>query len=180
MQAEKGVAELREHVDTLIVIPNQRLLEQAEEEATMEGAFKLADDVLRQGVQGISDIICLPGKVNVDFADVRAVMADAGTAMLGMGMADGANRSTEAALVRTPPSRVPLPVVLRCKPVLLCRHVLPGLLVVTIDDACPPPPWTLCQSTRRGRTRASAVPAGAADAGTKRQGVPCRAQRRRR
>lgn len=66
----------------------------------MESAFKMADDVLRQGVQGISDIICIPGKVNVDFADVRAVMADAGTAMLGMGMAEGPNRAMEAALVR--------------------------------------------------------------------------------
>jgi cell division protein FtsZ len=96
-QATEAIEALRANVDTLIVIPNDRLLDVVEEGTPLQEAFLLADDVLRQGVQGISDIITIPGLVNVDFADVRAVMKDSGTAMLGVGVASGKNRAEEAA-----------------------------------------------------------------------------------
>lgn len=95
-QAEEGIARLAEHVDTLIVIPNDRLRE-AIAGAPLQEAFRAADDVLRMGVKGISDIITKPGLVNVDFADVRSVMAEAGTALLGIGVGSGRSRATEAA-----------------------------------------------------------------------------------
>jgi cell division protein FtsZ len=95
-QAEEGIARLAEHVDTLIVIPNDRLRD-AISGAPLQEAFRTADDVLRMGVKGITDIITRPGLVNVDFADVRAVMADAGTALLGIGVGSGRSRSSEAA-----------------------------------------------------------------------------------
>jgi cell division protein FtsZ len=95
-QAEEGIARLSEHVDTLIVIPNDRLRE-AIAGAPLQDAFRAADDVLRMGVKGISDIITKPGLVNVDFADVRSVMTDAGTALLGLGVGSGRSRATEAA-----------------------------------------------------------------------------------
>ena len=100
-QATEAIDALRANVDTLIVIPNDRLLDVVEEGTPLQEAFLLADDVLRQGVQGISDIITIPGLVNVDFADVRAVMCDSGTAMLGVGVASGKNRAEEAALAAT-------------------------------------------------------------------------------
>ena len=100
-QATEAIEALRANVDTLIVIPNDRLLDVVEEGTPLQEAFLLADDVLRQGVQGISDIITIPGLVNVDFADVRAVMCDSGTAMLGVGVASGKNRAEEAALAAT-------------------------------------------------------------------------------
>jgi cell division protein FtsZ len=84
-------------VDTLIVIPNNRLLSVLERGATMVHAFSVADDVLRQGVQGISDLVTLPGLINLDFADVRTIMTDAGQALLGIGMAAGERRAIEAA-----------------------------------------------------------------------------------
>ena len=96
--AMEAVALLRQNVDTLIVIPNDRLLDVVEDDAPLQEAFLLADDVLRQGVQGISDIITISGLVNIDFADVRAVMKDSGTAMLGVGVAQGSNRAEEAAM----------------------------------------------------------------------------------
>ena len=96
-QATEAIEALRANVDTLIVIPNDRLLDVVEEGTALQDAFLLADDVLRQGVQGISDIITIPGLVNVDFADVRTVMKDSGTAMLGVGVASGKNRAEEAA-----------------------------------------------------------------------------------
>lgn len=96
-QAEEGIASLQSRVDTLIVIPNNRLLSVISEQTPMQEAFRVADDILRQGVQGISDIITIPGLVNVDFADVRAIMADAGSAMMGIGMGSGKSRSQEAA-----------------------------------------------------------------------------------
>lgn len=96
-QAEEGLEALKSRVDTLIVIPNDKLLAVASEQTTMQDAFKIADDVLRQGVQGISDIITIPGLVNVDFADVRAVMADAGSALMGIGIGSGKSRAREAA-----------------------------------------------------------------------------------
>ena len=96
--AMEAVALLRQNVDTLIVIPNDRLLDVVEDDAPLQEAFLLADDVLRQGVQGISDIITVSGLVNIDFADVRAVMKDSGTAMLGVGVAQGSNRAEEAAM----------------------------------------------------------------------------------
>src|SRR3954469_4283703 len=96
-QADKGVEELSRHVDTLIVIPNSRLLTVLDKRVSMVDAFRMADDVLRQGVQGISDLITLPGLINLDFADVRTIMADAGTALLGIGMGVGEQRAVEAA-----------------------------------------------------------------------------------
>jgi len=96
-QAEDGIGALQSRVDTLIVIPNNRLLSVISEQTPMQEAFRVADDILRQGVQGISDIITIPGLVNVDFADIRAVMADAGSAMMGIGIASGKSRAREAA-----------------------------------------------------------------------------------
>lgn len=97
-QAEEGIAALQGRVDTLIVIPNDRLLHVISEQTPVQEAFRVADDILRQGVQGISDIITIPGMVNVDFADVRAVMADAGSALMGIGMGSGKSRAREAAM----------------------------------------------------------------------------------
>jgi cell division protein FtsZ len=96
-QAEAGVDELRRSCDTVIVIPNARLLEVLDRSTSMLDAFKIADDVLRQGVQGICDLITLPGLINLDFADVRTIMKDAGTALMGIGFATGENRAREAA-----------------------------------------------------------------------------------
>ena len=96
-QAEDGVAQLRQRVDTLIVIPNDRLLDVCGPEVTVDEAFRLADDVLRQGIQGISELITLPGEINLDFADVRRVMQDAGPALLAIGRASGENRAAAAA-----------------------------------------------------------------------------------
>jgi cell division protein FtsZ len=96
-QAEEGIAELKAHVDTLIIIPNDRLLAAIPEQTPVQDAFRFADDVLRQGVQGISDIITIPGLVNVDFADVRAVMCDAGSALMGIGIGSGKSRARDAA-----------------------------------------------------------------------------------
>jgi cell division protein FtsZ len=96
-QAERGVAALAEEVDTLIVVPNNRLLSVLDKQTAMVEAFRVADDVLRQGVQGISDLVTLPGLINLDFADVRTIMSEAGSALLGIGMGVGENRATEAA-----------------------------------------------------------------------------------
>ena len=96
-QAEGGVDELREVCDTVIVIPNDRLLEVLDRSTSMLDAFRIADDVLRQGVQGICDLITMPGLINLDFADVRTVMANAGSALMGIGFATGDNRAREAA-----------------------------------------------------------------------------------
>jgi cell division protein FtsZ len=95
--ASRGVDELREEVDTLIVIENDRLLQVVEKRTSILDAFTLADDVLRQGVQGITDLITIPGLVNLDFADVRTIMNEAGSALMGIGTASGENRATEAA-----------------------------------------------------------------------------------
>lgn len=97
-QAEEGIAALQSRVDTLIVIPNDKLLTVISEQTPVQEAFRVADDILRQGVQGISDIITVPGLVNVDFADVRAVMADAGSALMGIGVGSGKSRAREAAM----------------------------------------------------------------------------------
>jgi cell division protein FtsZ len=97
-QAEEGVRALAEEVDTLIVVPNNRLLAVLDKQTSMVDAFRVADDVLRQGVQGISDLVTLPGLINLDFADVRTIMSGAGTALLGIGMGSGGeHRATEAA-----------------------------------------------------------------------------------
>ena len=96
-QAEAGIADLAEEVDTLIVVPNNRLLSVLERNVSMVEAFRVADDVLRQGVQGISDLVTLPGLINLDFADVRTIMSGAGTALLGIGMGTGDRRAVEAA-----------------------------------------------------------------------------------
>src|ERR671914_1399604 len=96
-QAELGIRDLREHVDTLIVIENDRLLQVVDKDTSIVDAFRMADDVLRQGVQGITDLITIPGLVNLDFADVRTIMRDAGSALMGIGIASGENRAGEAA-----------------------------------------------------------------------------------
>jgi cell division protein FtsZ len=96
-QAESGIAELRQVCDTVIVIPNDRLLEVLERTTSMLDAFRIADDVLRQGVQGICDLITMPGLINLDFADVRTIMQDAGSAIMGIGFATGESRARDAA-----------------------------------------------------------------------------------
>src|SRR6185312_11064171 len=96
-QAEAGIASLREEVDTLIVVPNNKLLSVLDRGVSMVDAFRVADDVLRQGVQGISDLVTLPGLINLDFADVRTIMSDAGNALLGIGMGTGERRAIDAA-----------------------------------------------------------------------------------
>ncbi|XP_017977266.1 PREDICTED: cell division protein FtsZ homolog 2-2, chloroplastic [Theobroma cacao] len=98
VQAQEGIAALRENVDTLIVIPNDKLLTAVSQSTPVTEAFNLADDILRQGVRGISDIITIPGLVNVDFADVRAIMANAGSSLMGIGTATGKTRARDAAL----------------------------------------------------------------------------------
>src|SRR2546423_4536816 len=98
-QAEEGIQRLRENVDTLIVIPNEKLLAIVERRTSMLDAFREADNVLRQGVQGITDLITIPGLINLDFADVRTIMRDAGTALMGIGSASGENRASEAAKI---------------------------------------------------------------------------------
>ena len=98
-QAEEGIARLREVVDTLIVIPNEKLLSVVERRTTMLDAFREADNVLRQGVQGITDLITIPGLINLDFADVRTIMHEAGSALMGIGQASGENRAAEAARI---------------------------------------------------------------------------------
>jgi len=95
--AEEGVRALKQKVSTLITIPNDRLLQIIDREATVIDAFRTADDVLRQGVQGIADLITVPGLINLDFADVRAIMAEAGAALIGIGVASGDDRATRAA-----------------------------------------------------------------------------------
>jgi cell division protein FtsZ len=97
VQADTGVQRLKEKVDTLIVIPNDRLLQVVERRTSVIEAFKVADDVLRQGVQGITDLITVPGLINLDFADVRTIVKDAGTALLGIGLGSGENRAQQAA-----------------------------------------------------------------------------------
>ena len=96
-QAEGGIRQLRDKVDTLIIIPNDRLLQVVEKRTSIVDAFRLADDVLRQGVQGITDLITIPGLINLDFADVRTIMREAGSALMGIGIAHGDKRATEAA-----------------------------------------------------------------------------------
>ncbi|HIK30600.1 MAG TPA: cell division protein FtsZ [Oscillatoriales cyanobacterium M59_W2019_021] len=97
-QAKQGIEALQSRVDTLIVIPNDKLLSVIPEHTPVQDAFQYADEILRQGVQGISDIITIPGLVNVDFADIRAVMADAGSALMGIGHGSGKSRAREAAM----------------------------------------------------------------------------------
>ena len=97
-QAEKGIAELRKHVDSLVVIPNERLKLVSEQRITLANAFSVADDVLRQGVQSISDLIQIPGIVNLDFEDVKSVMQDAGYAHMGVGRASGKDKAEQAAV----------------------------------------------------------------------------------
>ncbi len=95
--AEGGISKLKEHVDTLIVIPNDRLLQLVEKRATLQDSFKMADDVLRQGIQGISELITIPGLINLDFADVRTIMSEGGAALMAVGRATGEDRARKAA-----------------------------------------------------------------------------------
>jgi cell division protein FtsZ len=96
-QAERGMRDLRDHVDTLITVPNQRLLSFVERDTTHLEAFRIADDILRQAIQGISDLITSPGEINLDFADVKKIMSDMGRALMGTGVASGENRAVAAA-----------------------------------------------------------------------------------
>jgi cell division protein FtsZ len=98
-QAEHGISQLGSEVDTLIVIPNDRLLAVCDQKTTVPQAFMMADDVLRQGIQGISEVITTPGDINLDFADVRRIMSEAGPALMAIGRANGDNRAVEAAQV---------------------------------------------------------------------------------
>ena len=98
-QAEQGIQELKSKVDTLITIPNDRLLQVVDKSTSINEAFRIADDVLRQGVQGISDLIAVPGLINLDFADVKTIMSNTGTALMGIGSAQGDNRAAEAAKI---------------------------------------------------------------------------------
>jgi cell division protein FtsZ len=100
--AEAAANELRKHVDTLIVIPNERLLSVVSRQTSMEDSFRIADDVLRQAVKGVSDVITVPGIINLDFADVRSIMRDAGSALMGIGRASGENRATPQPRSRLP------------------------------------------------------------------------------
>lgn len=95
--AEAGIERLREEVDTLIIIPNDKLLELADRRVSLNDSFAMADDVLRQGIQGITELITVPGLINLDFADVRAIMAEGGSALMGVGVASGDNRAQAAA-----------------------------------------------------------------------------------
>lgn len=95
--AEGGITRLKEHADTLIVIPNDRLLQIVEKRASLQDAFRMADDVLRQGIQGISELITIPGMINLDFADVRAIMSEGGAALMAVGRASGEDRARVAA-----------------------------------------------------------------------------------
>jgi cell division protein FtsZ len=95
--AEEGIKRLKENVDSLIIIPNDRLLQVAEKRTSMMDAFKMADDILRKGVQGITDLITVPGLINLDFADVRTIMHDSGSALMGIGESSSETRGTEAA-----------------------------------------------------------------------------------
>ncbi|HEY4387423.1 MAG TPA: cell division protein FtsZ [Ktedonobacteraceae bacterium] len=97
LSADEGIANLKQHVDTLITVPNDRLLQVADKRTPLADAFRLADDVLRQGIQGISDLITVPGLINLDFADVKTIMSAAGSALMAIGEASGENRATDAA-----------------------------------------------------------------------------------
>jgi len=97
LNADEGIADLRDHVDTLIAIPNDRLLDICDQNTTMTEAFGMADDILRQGIQGISELITRTGDINLDFADVRRIMSEAGPALMAIGRASGENRAVEAA-----------------------------------------------------------------------------------
>src|SRR5579872_2613842 len=97
LAAEEGIAALKQHVDTLITVPNDRLLQVADKKMPLSEAFRLADDVLRQGIQGISDLITVPGLINLDFADVKTIMSSAGSALMAIGEATGDSRAVDAA-----------------------------------------------------------------------------------
>ncbi len=99
LSAEEGIANLKQHVDTLITVPNDRLLQVADKRTPLSDAFRLADDVLRQGIQGISDLITVPGLINLDFADVKTIMSAAGSALMAIGEASGETRASEAAQI---------------------------------------------------------------------------------
>ncbi|WP_217915240.1 cell division protein FtsZ [Miltoncostaea marina] len=132
--AEEGLARLQESADTVIVIPNDRLMSVLERGTSMVEAFKVADDLLRQGVQGICDMITLPGLINLDFADVRTIIRGAGTALLGIGYAGGGNRASEAALqaIASPLLETPID---GAKGILLGLTGGPDLSLVEVSEA---------------------------------------------
>src|SRR5437588_2420512 len=133
-QADDGVEALREACDTTIVIPNDRLLEVLDRSTSMLEAFRIADDVLRQGVQGACDLITMPGLINLDFADVRTIMKDAGTALMGIGFSSSENRAREAAerALRSPPIATEIP---GARGILLSIAGGDDLSLVDVNDA---------------------------------------------
>ena len=133
-QAEQGIDLLSQKVDTLIVIPNDRLLEIVEKKTSMLDAFRIADDTLRQGIQGVTDLITIPGLINLDFADIRTVMKDAGTAMMGIGIASGENRALDAATQATN-SRLLEASIAGASRVLFSIAGSPDLTLTEVDEA---------------------------------------------
>lgn len=132
--AEEGIANVKERVDTLITIPNDRLLTIAEKKTSMIDAFRMADDILRQGVQGISDLIAVPGIINLDFADVRTIMMETGLAHMGIGRGNGENKALEAAkqAISSPLLETTIE---GARGVLLNVTGGPGLALLEINDA---------------------------------------------
>ncbi len=133
-QAEQGIDLLSQKVDTLIVIPNDRLLEIVEKKTSMLDAFRIADDTLRQGIQGVTDLITIPGLINLDFADIRTVMKDAGTAMMGIGISSGENRAVDAATQATN-SRLLEASIAGASRVLFSIAGSPDLTLTEVDEA---------------------------------------------
>ncbi len=133
-QAEQGIDLLSQKVDTLIVIPNDRLLEIVEKKTSMLDAFRIADDTLRQGIQGVTDLITIPGLINLDFADIRTVMKDAGTAMMGIGISSGENRALDAATQATN-SRLLEASIAGASRVLFSIAGSPDLTLTEVDEA---------------------------------------------
>lgn len=137
-QAENGITALREYVDSLVVIPNERIKLVSEQRITLANAFEVADDVLRQGVQSISQLIKVPGLVNLDFADVTSIMKDAGYAHMGVGRAEGKDRSRTGRPVRPWPAPC-------WKPLSMAR-------AACLSTSPVPRIWILRTSTRRRRS----------------------------
>ncbi len=134
LNAEKASDELKDKVDTLITIPNDRLKDVVARETSIVDAFRVVDDVLRQGVQGISDLITVPGLINLDFADVRAIMKEAGSALMGIGRASGADRAAEAARIATSSPLLEANIAGRPgRPVQ--HHRWPGLSLSEVEEA---------------------------------------------
>jgi cell division protein FtsZ len=133
--AEEAIATLREKVDTLIVIPNDRILQIVDKKTTLLDAFKVADDVLRQGIQGISEVITVPGLINVDFADVRAIMSGGGAALMAIGRGSGENRAVQAAQQAISSPLLDISSIEGAKGVLFNVTGSPDLTMYEVNDA---------------------------------------------